>query len=238
MQKNREPNNKKSVTIKEMPDLERPRERLVRYGCAALSNCELLAILIGTGSRETSALSLAGRILSMEKEGLAFLTDCLPEELCRIEGIGIAKACQVTAAIELGRRIATCPKQERVRLDSPESVAALFMEELRYKKKECFRVLLLNTKSEIIGMENASVGNLNSSIVHPREIFCYAVKKSAASMIVVHNHPSGNPEPSRNDLEVTARLCESGVLLGIPLEDHIIIGDGVFVSLRARGLFD
>lgn len=238
MEKNKTQQRMECFTMKQMPNSERPREKMMRYGGETLSNAELLAILIGTGAKQANAITVANHVLSIGKDGLAFLADCLPEELCAIEGIGSAKACQITAAIELGRRIATYPRQNRIKIDSPESVVSLFMEELRYMKKEHFQVLLLNTKNEIIGIEDASIGNLNSSIVHPREIFRYAVKKSAAAMIVVHNHPSGNPEPSQHDLAVTTRLCEGGKLLGIPLEDHIIIGDGVFVSLRAEGLFE
>lgn len=226
---------KSVITIKQMPDMERPREKLMHYGSASLSNSELLAILVGSGTQNATALTIANRILSIEQDGLGFLTDCMPEELCMIKGVGRAKACQVLAAIELGKRIATYPRQIRIKIDSPQAVADLFMEELRYLKKECFRVLLLNTKNEIIGMEEASIGNLNSSIVHPREIFRYAVRKSAAAMIVVHNHPSGNPEPSQNDIDVTVRLSQAGELIGISVEDHIVIGDGNFVSLRARG---
>jgi len=227
---------KSSITIKEMPQEERPREKMMKYGVSSLSNIELLAILIGSGTRDTTALSLAARIISLEKDGISFLGHCLPQDLCAIKGIGMAKSCQIVAAIALGKRIATRPRGKRLRINSPDEIAALFMEELRYLKKEFFRVLLLNTKNEIIGMEDASIGNLNSSIVHPREIFCSAIKKSASSMIVVHNHPSGNPKPSQNDLDVTVRLVEAGKLLGISVVDHLIIGDGVYISLKEKGL--
>lgn len=227
---------KKVITIKEMPWEERPREKMMKYGVSALSNTELLAVLIGTGTKDTTALTLATSILSLGKDGISFLGHCMPEDLCAINGVGMAKSCQIVAAIALGKRIATNPRSKRVRINSPDEVAALFMEELRYLKKEFFRVLLLNTKNEIIGVEDASIGNLNSSIVHPREIFCSAIKKSASSMIVVHNHPSGNPKPSQNDLDVTTRLIESGKILGISVVDHLIIGDGVYVSLKEKGL--
>ncbi|WP_324823372.1 RadC family protein [Sinanaerobacter sp. ZZT-01] len=227
---------KGSITIKEMPQEERPREKMMKYGVFSLSNVELLSILIGSGTRNTTALSLAARIISLEKDGISFLGHCLPQDLCAIKGIGMAKSCQIVAGIALGKRIATQPRGKRLRIGSPDEVAALFMEELRYLKKEFFRVLLLNTKNEIIGMEDASIGNLNSSIVHPREIFCSAIKKSASSMIVVHNHPSGNPKPSQNDLNVTVRLVEAGKLLGISVVDHLIIGDGVYISLKEKGL--
>lgn len=227
---------KNHVTIKELPVNERPREKLRKYGSAFLSNGELLAILIGTGTKEHSALALANRVLSMEKEGLSYLADCTPEELCNIDGIGMAKSCKLIAAIELGKRISCCIGEKRYTAGSPEEVAALYMEEMRHLKKEYFKVLLLNTKNEILSSEDTSIGNLNSSIVHPREVFRNAVKKGAASIIVIHNHPSGNPLPSQNDIDVTKRLKEAGQLLGIPVLDHLIIGDGVFVSLKEKML--
>ncbi len=224
------------VTIMELPQEERPREKLLRDGCAFLSNGELLAILLGTGTRDSSALSVAGGILSMEKAGLSYLVDCTPEELCNVEGIGIAKACKVIAAVELGKRIARSSGEKRYAVGNPGEVAALYMEEMRHLKKEHFKVLLLNTKNEILSAENISIGNLNSSIVHPREVFRNAVKRGAAAIIVIHNHPSGNPSPSQNDLDITRRLSEAGQLLGIPLLDHLIIGDGAFISLKEKML--
>ena len=222
--------------IKELPSEERPREKLVKNGAGVLSNAELLAILIGTGTREMSAVMLANRILAMEKEGLSYLAGCLPEELSDIPGMGMAKSCQIIAAIELGKRIATKPKGKKINIKSPEEVASLFLEEMRYLKKEYFKILLLNTKNEIIMIETISVGSLNSSVVHPREVFCTAIKKSACSVIAVHNHPSGNPSPSQNDIDVTHRLAEAGELLGIKLLDHLIIGDGTYLSLKEKML--
>ncbi len=224
------------VTIKELPEDERPREKLLRYGSVFLSNSELLAILIGTGTRESSALSVANRILSMEKAGLSYLVDCTPEELCKIEGMGKAKSCKVIAAMELGKRISQSPGEKRYSVGTPGEVAALYMDEMRHLKKEHFKVLFLNTKNEILSAENTSIGNLNSSIVHPREVFRNAVKKGAAAIIVIHNHPSGNPTPSQNDLDITRRLEEAGQLLGIPVLDHLIIGDGIFISLKEKML--
>lgn len=229
-------NAKRNTTIKEMPLDERPREKMQRQGISALSNAELLAILIGSGTKNVSAIALANQILTLEKSGISHLADCLPEELSCIPGIGSAKSCQIVAAIELGKRISTRPKEGKLNIKSPNDVASLFLEEMRYLKKEFFRVLLLNTKNEIIMIENVSIGDLNSSLVHPREVFRTAVKKSACSMIVVHNHPSGNPEPSAADIDVTKRLVEVGELLGINVLDHIIVGDGVFVSLKEKRL--
>ncbi|HVI41026.1 MAG TPA: DNA repair protein RadC [Anaerovoracaceae bacterium] len=228
--------NRKDTMIKELPSEERPREKLVQYGAETLSNTELLAILIGTGTREMSAIMLANRILALEEEGISYLTNCLPEELSAIPGMGMAKSCQIIAAIELGKRIATKPKGKRINIKAPNEVASLFIEEMRYLKKEYFKVLLLNTKNEIIMIENISVGSLNSSVVHPREVFCTAIKRSACSMIAVHNHPSGNPMPSQTDIEITRRLVEAGELLGIKVLDHLIIGDGIYVSLKEKML--
>jgi DNA repair protein RadC len=225
---------KGDVTIKEMPAGERPREKMVRYGQNTLTNGELLAILIGTGTKEHSALTLANRILSLEEAGISYLADCMPEELSKIDGIGIAKSCQILAAIELGKRISRDKGAERYAVGTPTDVASLFMEELRYRKKEVFKVLFLNTKNEITSTEDVSIGNLNSSIVHPREVFRSAVKRGAAAIIVIHNHPSGNPYPSDNDLAITKRLVEAGELIGIPVLDHLIIGDGIFISFKEK----
>lgn len=227
---------RKETMIKALPSEERPREKLIQYGAGTLSNAELLAILIGTGTRDVSALMLANRVLALEEEGISYLTGCLPEELSEVPGIGMAKSCQIIAAIELGKRIARKPKEKRINIKSPNEVAALFIEEMRYLKKEYFKVLLLNTKNEIIMIENISVGSLNSSVVHPREVFCTAIKKSACSVIAVHNHPSGNPMPSQTDIDITRRLVEAGELLGIKVLDHLIIGDGIFVSLKEKML--
>lgn len=226
----------KQVIIRELPSDERPREKMVLYGAGALSNAELLAILIRTGSRKKSALILANEILSYDKKGIAFLADCVPEELSIIQGIGSAKACQIVAAIELGKRITKKPKETKIKINNPETIASLFMEEMRYYKKEFFNVVLLNTKGEILSVENTAIGNLDSTIVHPREIFCNAVRKSAAAVVFVHNHPSGNPTPSAEDIEITHRLVKAGEILGISVWDHIIIGDGTFFSLKNRSL--
>lgn len=215
-----------------MPESERPREKLMRLGVKVLSNAELLAILVRTGTKEHTALDLSQRILSCQKEGLRFLTDCTIEELCCVKGIGTSKACQIVAAIELGKRMGKAPLEARTKISSPVDVANLLMEEMRYYKKEYFLTLLLNTKNEVISTENISIGSLNSSIVHPREVFVKAIKKSASSVILIHNHPSGNPQPSNEDIKVTKRLVEAGKIVGIEVLDHVIIGDGRYISLK------
>ena len=228
--------NDRDIAIRELPVDERPREKMIKLGPAFLSNGELLAILIRTGTRNTSALTLANRILTIEEAGISYLTECTLEELSAVGGIGVAKSCQILAAIELGRRLSQRQKQMRYVIGAPNDVACLFMEELRHLKKEIFKVLFLNTKNEITATENISVGNLNSSIVHPREVFRSAIKKGAASIIVMHNHPSGNPAPSQNDLQVTKRLIEAGELVGIPVLDHLVMGDGTYVSMKEKML--
>ncbi|MDR2087997.1 MAG: DNA repair protein RadC [Clostridiales Family XIII bacterium] len=222
--------------IREMPELERPREKMMLLGADRLSNAELLAVLLGTGTKSQSATALADRILSMTPDGIGCLSDCAPEELSRVSGVGIAKACRITAAVELGRRLATTPKNRRLRVDSPEAVAALFVESMRHLKQECFRIVLLNVKNEIMAIEEVSVGSINSSNADPREVFRSAIKRGAASLILAHNHPSGNSKPSASDIEVTKRLIAAGDILGIRVIDHIIVGDGSFVSMRQKRL--
>ncbi len=222
--------------IKELPFDERPREKLLKYGANQLSNSELLAILIGSGTKDSSAIMLASKLLSLDGQGITYLADCTPEELKDIKGIGGTKASRIISAVELGKRIAAKPRDRKMSANSPKEVSSLFMEEMRHFKKEFFRIVLLNTKNEMIVTEDVSVGSLNSAIVHPREVFSRAVRKSASSIIFVHNHPSGNPEPSREDIDLTNRLVEAGKILGIEVLDHIIIGDGIFVSLKERML--
>lgn len=229
-------NEKMHTMITDMPEHERPRERLLKYGVKHLSNAELLAILIGTGARDKSALALAENVLSLESEGLAYLGNFVPEELCRVRGIGRAKACRLAAAVELGKRIATAPRSRQVQLTNPQEIADLFMEEMRYEKRERFKVLLLNTKNEIMMVEEVALGTLSSAVVHPREVFQSAMKKSASAIIVVHNHPSGSPVPSSQDVKTTAQLVAAGNILGIAVLDHLIIGNGVFISLREQRL--
>lgn len=225
------------MTIKDLPLEERPRERMQELGAEKLSNTELLAIIIRTGYHEETAVRLAERIIS-RAGGLRFLPDLALEELQGVKGIGPAKAVQIKAALELGRRMAATLRPPGLSLGSPREVADFLMEEMRYYRKEYFKIILLNTKNQIISVEDISVGSLNSSIVHPRELFNLPVKKSAASVILIHNHPSGDPSPSREDLEVTKRLVEAGKILGITVLDHIIVGEGKYASFKEQGLMD
>jgi len=222
--------------IRELPLSERPREKMLSGGTAYLSNSELLAILLRTGTKDKSALRLAEDVLALKDSGILFLTECTPEELSSIKGIGSSKACLILAGVELGRRIATTPRDTKVRINNPESIAALFMEDMRYYKKEVFQVLLLNVKGEIIGIDKISVGDISCTVIHPREVFLSAVKRSAAAVVFVHNHPSGDPTPSNEDIATTQKLTEAGNIMGIAVWDHVIIGDGKYKSLREEQL--
>ena len=224
------------MKIKGLPNEERPREKMIYQGKESLSNAELLAVLLRTGTREKSALELASDILSMNENGILHLEDCSIEELASIKGVGSAKACQVMAAIELGKRVAAYPRRKKAEIGRPEDIADLVMEKMRYYKKEHFCVLLLNTRGQVIEENEVSVGDLNGAMVHPREVFLQAVRRSAAAVALIHNHPSGDPSPSPEDVGITARLMESAEILGIKIVDHIIIGDGIYTSMKTEGL--
>ncbi len=218
--------------IKDMPEDERPRERLIKYGPKHLSTAELLAIVMRVGTREENALELAKKLL--EKYNLPALSKSDVIELRKTLGIGDAKACQIVASFELGRRLLTYESKPPIR--TPQDVADMFMSELRYLKKEIFKGVYLDTKNRVIADETVSMGSLNTNIVHPREVFKKAIEKSAASIILVHNHPSGDPTPSNEDIELTKRMREAGNLLGIEVFDHVIIGDGKYISLKEKEL--
>nr|WP_211326572.1 DNA repair protein RadC [Paenibacillus flagellatus] len=222
-------------TLRDVPAEERPRERMLQVGAQALSNAELLAILLRTGTINESAVSLAQRLL-VESGGLRRLVEMSTEQLTALKGIGAVKALQIQAGIELGRRLARTTRPETVTIRSPQDVSLLLTEELRYLQKEHFVCLFLNTKNHVIGQETLSIGSLNASIVHPREVFLAAIKRSSASIICAHNHPSGDPTPSPEDIDITRRLVEAGSVIGIDVLDHIIIGDRTNVSLKELGL--
>lgn len=193
-----------------------------------------MAIILRTGTKNESVLQLAQRLIK-EFQGLRMLMNASLEELTKIKGVGEAKAIQLLAAIELGKRIANMKNEERYVIRSPEDGANYVMEEMRFLTQEHFVCLFLNTKNEVIHKQTIFIGSLNASIVHPRELFKEAFRRSAASMICLHNHPSGHPEPSREDIEVTRRLVECGRILGVDVLDHIIIGDKRYVSLKEKG---
>lgn len=226
----------KNYTIKELPSSERPREKLFEYGPEALSNEELLAILIRTGSRQDSAIDLARKVLSKDNRGLVYLRDTNLQELMKTKGIGKCKAAQILAAIEIGKRISFRDALEKVKINDPATIANLYMDEMRYLQKEHFRIVLLDTKNQIIVTEEISVGTLNASIVHPRDVFKAAIKRNSNSMILIHNHPSGDPTPSNEDINITNRLIDAGNLIGIKVLDHIIIGDNRYISFKEKNL--
>lgn len=223
-----------SLMIRDFPQDERPRERFMNSGPASLSNHELIAIMLRTGTKDESVLQLSNRLLT-HFEGLRLLKDATLEEITSIKGIGEAKAIQVLAAVEIGRRIANLVYEDRYVIRSPEDGAKLMMNEMRFLTQEHFVCLYLNTKNQVLHKQTIFIGSLNSSIVHPREVFKEAFRRSAASLICIHNHPSGDPTPSREDIEVTKRLKECGFIIGIELLDHLIIGDRKYISLKEKG---
>lgn len=227
--------NPSSMALRETPVNERPRERMQAHGAEALSNAELLAILLRTGSAEESVLRLAERILR-EAGSLKGLNEMRLEQLTALRGVGPAKALQIQASIELGRRLCRSAPESRHTIRTPGDAAELLMEDMRYLRKEHFVCLYLNTKNHVIGRETISVGSLNVTIVHPREVFRAAIQRSSAAILCAHNHPSGDPTPSPEDIDLTARLAEAGAVVGIELLDHLVIGDGVFVSMKEKGL--
>lgn len=227
-----------TTLIKDMPKNMRPREKLLAQGEHSLNEHELLAIILGQGTRDTSALELANQLLSTYK-GLRHLQEASLEELKQAKGIGPAKAASIKAAFEIGRRVATnsetkflikCPE------DVKEYVNQVLLKEMRDYDREHFLVLYLDRKGGVIAKENVSVGGLHSSIAHPREVFKTAVKRSAASIILAHNHPSGDPAPSREDIDITRRLIEAGSIMGIEIIDHVIIGENTYCSFKEKGL--
>lgn len=227
---------KENYTIKDLPISERPREKLQQLGPEFLSNDELIAIIIRTGSKTESAIELSRKVLSIDNRGLAYLRDTTLEELMEVKGIGKCKGAQILAAIEIGKRLSYSEALKKVKITNPETIANLYMDEMRYLHKEHFKIALLDTKNQIIVTEEISVGTLNASIVHPRDVFKVAIKRNANSIILIHNHPSGDPAPSNEDINITNRLIEAGKLIGIKVLDHIIIGDNRYISFKEKNL--
>jgi DNA repair protein RadC len=227
---------KKSFPITEWPEGDRPREKLLEHGPESLSDAELLAIIIrtGDGTSGRTALDHARQLIS-QFENFRGLAATTVTELCAFKGIGLAKAAAVKAALEISRRFATTKVSRGAAFTRSADVFDHFHQRLRDKKKECFFILLLDSKNRIIKEEKISEGSLTSALVHPREAFTPAIRESAAALIIVHNHPSGDPAPSREDEDITARLAEGGRLLGIGVLDHIIIGQGRYYSFADQG---
>jgi DNA repair protein RadC len=226
----------RSFTLRDLPISDRPRERLLQHGIEALSSQEILALILGRGTKGEPVMVASQRLLSTfgNVKGIA---DASLEELMQIKGIGTAKAAQIKAAFELGRRAAASDYQATGgTVSNPEEVVAQVRMKLKDKKKEHFWVLLLDTRNRIIKTSEVSVGSLNASIVHPREVFKEAISASAASVILSHNHPSGDPQPSKEDIEITKNLVAAGQLMGIEVLDHIIVADKGYLSLKAQRL--
>ena len=226
---------RRAAAIHDWPKPERPRERLRALGPAALSSRELLALLIGSGLEGCSALDVAGDLIR-RAGSVRRLAAAGTAELERVAGVGPAVSARVAAALELGRRMAAENSHERGRVQGPGDVYDRCAPDLRDRVQEEFHVLLLNTQHAVTRDVLITRGTLDTSVVHPREVFRQAIVESAASLILVHNHPSGDPTPSAEDREVTGQLVLAGELLGIPVLDHVVIGDGRFVSFREAGL--
>ena len=215
-----------SQCIKELSLDDRPREKLMQQGAAGLSNSELLAILIRTGTQKRSALRIAEELTA--SGGLYQNIACVHSvaELAEVKGLGTAKAATILAALELGKRIAAAGSQVKLKIESPQKGAEILLPRLRYERHEKFLVLLLDSKNQVIRMEQVS------------EVFAPALLHHAAAILVAHNHPSGDPKPSQEDKELTQSLAETGIIMGIPLIDHLVIGDGIFFSFREQGYLD
>ena len=221
-------------TIKDLPEDERPRERLVKFGEQALSAQELLQLILGRGIAGESVAVTTQKLLS-QFGSLQKLSEASIEELSAIKGIGLAKASQIKAAFEIGRRLSTqTPSYKSKELTDPEKVYRLVKSKLKDYHKGHFYIIALNSRNHSIA--EVSIGSLNASIVHPREVFAEAIKNKAASVTFVHNHPSGDPEPSEDDLVLTKKLVESGKILGIEVMDHIIVVKNDFFSFKNKGL--
>lgn len=220
---------------------EMPYEKFEKYGLEALTNSDLLAILLRTGTKEMNVQQLAqhlliygakGQINIKQKGSLISLYEFSYEQLQGIKGIGKIKALQIMSLLELSKRIAKERHEPNTKVSSPLILSQYFMEVLRHEQKECFVVTFLDAKCKMMGYQMISTGSLTASVVHPREVYKIAIQKSAYSIIVLHNHPSGDPTPSKEDIQITERLKKVGELIGIPLLDHIIIGDGIYRSLK------
>lgn len=223
--------------IKELYEEDRPYEKCERFGAENLTDTELLAVLLRTGTRGESVLDLARRILhpSVHQNGILSLHDWSYEQLLKLRGIGKVKAIQILCLCELAKRLSKASAGRELDFSTPASIARYYMEEMRHQKQERMKLLLLNTKSRLIGETEISKGTVNASIVSPRELFIEALQKNAVFIILLHNHPSGDPGPSREDVLVSKKVQEAGDMIGVELLDHIIIGDNCYVSLKEQG---
>ncbi|MEC7839579.1 MAG: DNA repair protein RadC [Chlamydiota bacterium] len=218
-------------TVNQLPLQDRPRERFINLGPEAVSNAELLAIILGSGTKGKSVIQLSQEIIA-KFGSLKELAEATIEEICEIKGMGKAKAIQIKSATTLALRLSQSDSKPKCKIDNPLSAYHLLRDSLEVEKREVFVVILLDTKSYLITQQTVSIGTLSQSLVHPREVFYPAIRHKAASIIFGHNHPSGDPTPSKQDIEVTKTLVDVGSLMGIPVRDHLIIGNKKFISMR------
>ena len=228
------------MNIKNLPEIERPYEKFMAFGSERLSDAELLAIIIKTGIKDKTALELIFELMNTynyEELGLSFLNEISIKEIQKIKGIGKIKSIQLKAITEIAKRITKPVDILKYKVDSPEDAAMLVMADLRCLKQERLLTILLDNKNRVIRIVTIAIGGLNSSVIEAREIFKEPIKLSSSKIILVHNHPSGNPFPSEKDVQLTKRIHDAGKLFGIELIDHIIIGNGVFASLKKMNQF-
>lgn len=229
--------NKAFGTMKNLPEDERPYEKCIARGAENLSDAELLAVILRTGSRGESALELSRKILARHKNGLLGIYHMSISDLRQIKGLGKVKAVQIKCLAELSKRIAMTRHSHRVTFTNPVTVAEYYMEELRHQEQEILLLVMLNSKGKLIGDTVISKGTVQASLISPREIFIEALRHQAVTILLLHNHPSGVPDPSKEDILFTLRVMEAGEMLGIQLQDHIIIGDCQALSMREQGLW-
>ena len=222
-------------SVREMPEDDRPRERLMRLGPEALRDAELIAVLYRTGTREMGAVALAEQTIR-HFGGLRALARASVEELQQVKGLGAVKAIEIKAALELGTRLAAYTENDRPRIRCSQDVVDLLMARFKHYETEQFKTLLLNTKHEVMKTVDISQGGIDGTVAAPRDVFRQAVREGAAAVIVCHNHPSGDPQPSREDIMLTKRLQESAEVLGIGFLDHVVFGDGRYISMKERNL--
>lgn len=238
-----------NVPMKEMPEDVRPQEKLIKYGLQSLTNAELIALIIRTGTKEKNSVTLSQDLINLGQEfsnigiedqyyGLKFLATSTIEDLSSVDGIGTSKACMILSAIELGRRVYRDNTLKKEKITDTTIIPSIVMDEMKFLNEEHFKIAILNTKKELEYFETISIGTVDKTIVEPRDVFLKSIKRNAHTIILVHNHPSGDPNPSKQDINITSRLKDAGNLLGIPVIDHIIIGDGKYYSFLEEGIFN
>lgn len=233
--------------VKDLPEDMRPQEKLIKHGATTLSNAELVALIIRTGSKKKNSIGVSQDLIDLgnknsqvreEEEfyGLKFLATATLEDLMEVDGIGKSKACKILAAVELGKRAHAKSNFIKEKITDTTKLPDLVMSDMRFLEEEHFNIAILNTKKELEYIENISIGSLNQTVVEPREVFQRAVKRNAHTIILLHNHPSGNPRPSSQDIKLTKKLVNCGDIMGIQVIDHIIIGDGTYFSFLEEGI--